>query len=62
MPHLAGLVGAIVPLDHLGHYLKWGWIQISVANLIVICLMVATFVAALLLPFPGKRRRRGGQS
>ena len=54
------LLGAIVPLNHLGHYLSWGWFQISVTNLVVIVLMVVTFIAALALPFPGKRRRRGG--
>jgi hypothetical protein len=49
---------ALLPLDHLGHYLHWHWLLISVANLTVIVLMVATFVAALLLPFPGRRRRK----
>jgi hypothetical protein len=36
----------------------WGVVQISVANLVVIGLMVAIFVAAVLIPFPGERRRR----
>jgi hypothetical protein len=36
-----------------GTYLDWGVVHISVANLLVIALMVVTFVAALLLPFPG---------
>jgi hypothetical protein len=45
-------------LDHPGHYLHWGVIQISLANLIVILLMAVVFVAALLVPFPGGRRRR----
>ncbi len=52
------LLAAPVNLDHPGHYLKLGVIQISVANLVVILVMVALFVAALLLPFPkGKVRR-----
>jgi hypothetical protein len=34
---------------------------ISVSNLIVIGLMVATFVAALFLPFPGRSRRKENQ-
>lgn len=55
------LVAALLPLNTLGHYLHWHFIQISVANFIVIVLMVLTFVAALLLPFPGKRRRRENQ-
>jgi len=47
-----------VDLSHPGHYVHWGVIQISVANLVVILLMIAIFVAALLLPFPGRRRHR----
>ena len=45
-----------VNLSHPGHYVHWGVIQISVANLVVIAVMIAIFVAALLLPFPGRRR------
>lgn len=48
----------IFPLNTLGHYIHWHIIQISVANLIVIILMVLTFIAALVVPFPGRRRRR----
>ena len=39
-------IAALLPLDHLGHYLHWHWFLISVANLTVIVLMVVTFVAA----------------
>ncbi|MFZ1062423.1 MAG: hypothetical protein WAN30_03015 [Acidimicrobiales bacterium] len=49
---------AIFPLNTLGHYIHWHWIYISVANLTVIVLMVATFIGALFLPFPGRRRRK----
>ena len=35
------------------HYLHWGVIQISVANLLIIVAMVVVFVLALVLPFPG---------
>lgn len=52
-------VAAPVDLNHTGHYLHWGVIQISVANLLVIGIMVLLFVLALLLPFPKERRRRG---
>jgi hypothetical protein len=41
------------------HYVDWGVVQISVGNLLVILLMIVTFVAALLLPFPGRRRGSG---
>ena len=43
-------------MNHPGYYFHWGPIQISAANLIVIALMIIVFVAALLLPFPGRRR------
>ncbi len=45
-----------VNLNHPGHYLHWGVIQVSVANLIVVIVMIVVFAAAVLLPFPkGKR-------
>jgi hypothetical protein len=48
--------GPPVNLNHPGHYLHWGVIQISVANFVVIVAMIVVFVAALLVPFPkGKR-------
>lgn len=47
-----------INLNHPGHYVHWGVIQISVANLLLILVMIAVFVAAILLPFPGTRRRK----
>jgi len=52
-------VAAPVDLNGTGNYLHWGVIQISVANLIVIGIMIVLFVLALLLPFPKERKRRG---
>ena len=49
---------ASVNLNHPGDYLHWGVISISLANLIVIGVMLLLFVLALLLPFPGKKRSR----
>ena len=46
---------APVDLNGLGHYLTWSFIQVSAANLLMIALIVLVFVAALLLPFPGRR-------
>jgi hypothetical protein len=43
-------------MDSPGTFLHWGVIQLSVANLLVIILMIAVFIAALLLPFPGKKK------
>ena len=46
-----------VNLNHPGHYVHWGVIQISVANLVLVAVMIAIFVVAILLPFPGRRRK-----
>jgi hypothetical protein len=46
-----------VVMDEPATYLHWGVVQISIANLAVIGLMLLVFVLALLLPFPGGRRR-----
>jgi hypothetical protein len=51
-----GILGNLVNLNHPGHYIHWGFIQMSVANLVVIALMVLVFIAALVVPF----RRHGG--
>jgi hypothetical protein len=53
---MSRLVGSLVDLNHPGHYVHWGFIQLSVANLVVIGLMVVVFVAAILVPF----RHHGG--
>jgi drug/metabolite transporter superfamily protein YnfA len=53
------LIAAIVNLNHPGHYIIWHWLQISVANLVVISTMVVVFIVALFAPFPGRRRRGG---
>ena len=54
---LGALLGALINLGGSGRYVHWGFIQISVANLVVILLMILVFIAAILLPFP---RRKGG--
>ena len=58
MQHGNNLFAAPINLNHRGHYVHWGVIQISVANLVVIGLMVVLFVLAIALPFPGGRRQR----
>ncbi len=56
---LPALLGALINLNGSGRYIHWGFIQISVANFVVIILMIVVFVLAILLPFP--RRKRDGQ-
>ena len=50
------MIASLINLNGQGHYLHWGFIQISVANLVLIGLMVVVFIAAILVPF----RRHGG--
>ncbi|MFI5035381.1 MAG: hypothetical protein ACHQFZ_04165 [Acidimicrobiales bacterium] len=54
-------LAAFAPLDQLGHYIHWGWFYLSVANFVVICLMIVVFWAAIFAPFPGRRSRKGGR-
>ncbi len=54
---VAALLGALVNLNGNGRYIHWGFIQISVANFVIILVMIAVFILAILLPFP---RRKGG--
>lgn len=55
---VGSVLASLVNLNHPGHYVHWGFIQISLANLLVIVCMVIVFVLAIVLPFPhGKARR-----
>ncbi len=51
------LVAALINLNGNGHYIHWGFIQLSLANFVVIISMIAVFVLAILLPFPRRKRR-----
>ena len=53
---MSRILGSLIDLNRPGHYVHWGFIQISVANLVLIGLMVVVFVAAILIPF---RRHQG---
>lgn len=46
-----------IDLNGPGHYIHWGFIQLSLANLLVIVLMIVVFVLALLVPFPGRHSK-----
>lgn len=52
---VGGVLGALADLRGTGHYVHWGFIQLSVANLVVIALMLVVFAAAIMVPF---RRHR----
>jgi hypothetical protein len=51
-PHALADSASVVNLNGPGHYLSWSIFDISVANLIVIAVMVVIFGLALLVRFP----------
>jgi hypothetical protein len=48
---------AVFNLNNPAHYVHWHFFQMSVANVVVIALMIVVFVAAILLPFPSRGRQ-----
>lgn len=54
---LSVLISALINLNGSGRYIHWGFIQISVANFVVIVLMIVVFLLAILLPFPRHGRK-----
>jgi hypothetical protein len=57
-----GVLGAVFNLNHPAHVVHWHFFQMTVSNIVVIVVMLAVFALAILLPFPGAARRRGGAS
>jgi hypothetical protein len=53
------LFGSLIDLNRPGHYIHWGIIQMSYANLLVIVLMLLVFCAAILIPFRTHRDKGG---
>ena len=52
---LLAAVAALVDLNGRGSYVHWGFVLVSVANLVVIVVMLALFVLAIALPFMAPR-------
>jgi hypothetical protein len=57
----AGVMGAAINLNHPAHTVDWHFIHLSVANVVVIGLMLVVFLLAILLPFPGAAGRRAAR-
>jgi hypothetical protein len=51
----ADMASAVINLDQPGTYLHWSIFTVSVANLVLIAVMVVIFGLALILPFPKGR-------
>jgi hypothetical protein len=58
----ATVLGAVFNLNHPAHVVHWHFISLSLSNVIVMALMLVVFALAIVLPFPGAARRRGGVS
>ncbi|MGA8354061.1 MAG: hypothetical protein WB698_07840 [Solirubrobacteraceae bacterium] len=51
------VLGAVFNLNHPAHTVDWHFIHMSVANVVVIGVMLVVFALAIVLPFPGAARR-----
>ena len=54
----AGQLASVVNLNGAGRYIHFGVVQISLANLIVIAVMIVLLLAAIVIPFPKHETRR----
>jgi hypothetical protein len=54
------MLAAIINLNHPAHTVDWHFVHLSVANVVVIGLMLAVFALAIVVPFPGSNRRKRG--
>jgi hypothetical protein len=52
------VLAAVFNLNHPSHVVHWHFFQMSVANIVVIGVMLVIFAAAIALPFPGAASRR----
>lgn len=51
------VLGAVFNLNHPAHTVDWHFIHLSIANVVVIGVMLVVFALAIILPFPGAARR-----
>lgn len=51
------VMGAVFNLSHPAHVVHWHFFEMSVANVVVIVLMLIVFALAIVLPFPGAAGR-----
>jgi hypothetical protein len=55
------VLGAVFNLNNPAHVVHWHFFQMSVSNIVVICVMLLVFVLAILLPFPGAADRQAAR-
>jgi hypothetical protein len=49
------MIAAIVNLNHPANTVHWHFFSMSVANVVVLVLLLVVFAVAILAPFPGHR-------
>jgi hypothetical protein len=49
------MIAAIVNLNHPANTVHWHFFSMSVANVVVLVVMLVVFAVAILAPFPGHR-------
>lgn len=59
---MVNAIGVIIDLNSPAHVVHWHFFEMSVANIVVIGLMLVVFVLAVLLPFPGAARRQAART
>jgi hypothetical protein len=52
------MTAAIFSLNHPANTVHWHFFTMSVANVVVILLMLVVFALAVLVPFPGRTRKQ----
>jgi hypothetical protein len=52
------MTAAILNLNHPANTVHWHFFSMSVANLVVIVLLLVVFAGAVLVPFPGHKGTR----
>ena len=52
------MTAAIFNLDHPANTVHWHFFSMSVANVVVIVLLLVVFAVAILAPFPGRRQTK----
>jgi hypothetical protein len=56
------VMAAIFDLNHHAGFVHWHFFTMSWPNIIAILLTLIVFAVAILVPFPGGHRNRGGRS
>lgn len=53
------MVFLAISLNHPAKFFNWGFISISIPNLIMIGIIFALFILALIVPFPSHDKPKG---